>query len=288
MAQRPKRAPPKRRRSLRETGDHTRGAGTVRKQRICPIVAMGASAGGLEAFEKFLNHMPIDGGLAFVLVPHLDAHHKSAMTELLQRCTSMEVVEIADGMPAQPNRVHVIPPNGTLSIDRGVLRVTTPRGEMNTIDSFLRSLAEDQEENAIGVILSGSGSDGTLGIKAIKEHGGLTIAQASASSRFDSMPHSAVATGLVDIVLPVEDMPEKLVEYARYLAKGHDRPGAEALRADGRKHLAKLYAMLRAKTGNDFSRYKDSTFIRRVQRRMQVLQLSSVTAYVAALEKDPR
>src|SRR6266446_7874928 len=124
----------------------------------CPIVGMGASAGGLEAFEKFLGHAHPDSGMAYVMVPHLDARHRSAMTELLQRYTKMQVVEIADGMKAEPNRVHVIPPDGTLTIERGTLRVARPRGQGNTIDTFLRSLAEDQEEHAIGVILSGSGS----------------------------------------------------------------------------------------------------------------------------------
>ena len=257
-------------------------------QEVRPIVGLGASAGGLEAFEKFLGHMPPDSGMAYVMVPHLDARHRSAMTELLQRYTSMKVVEIADGMNAEPNRVHVIPPNGTLTIERGVLRVATPRDPGNTIDTFLRSLAEDQEGNAIGVILSGSGSDGTLGIKAIKEHGGLAVAQASTSSRFDSMPHSAVATGLVDFVLPAEDIPERLLAYARHLDATRDQRSAEVLREGGGKHLHKIYTLLRSKTGHDFSRYKDKTFIRRVQRRMQVVQLSSVPDYVELLRKDAR
>ncbi len=249
---------------------------------------MGASAGGLEAFEKFLGHMPPDSGMAYVMVPHLDARHRSAMTELLQRYTKMKVVEITDGMNAEPNRVHVIPPDGTLTIERGVLQVATPRGQGNTIDTFFRSLAEDQEENAIGVILSGSGSDGALGIKAIKEHGGLTVAQTSISSRFDSMPHSAVATGLVDLVLPVEEMPAKLVEHAQQLTLGRNQRSMEVLREGGGKHLHRIYALLRSKTGHDFSRYKDSTFIRRVQRRMQVVHLSSVPDYVGLLRKDAR
>ncbi|HKW54942.1 MAG TPA: chemotaxis protein CheB [Stellaceae bacterium] len=289
MAKRTSRRKPAARR--RKTGDAKEAArqpAPGRPRHVCPIVGMGASAGGLEAFEKFLSRMPPQSGLAFVLVPHLDARHKSAMTELLQRYTSMPVVEIADRMTVAPNRVHIIPPNGTLAIERGVLRVQTPRGPGNTIDAFFRSLAEDQEENAIGIILSGSGSDGTVGIKAIKEHGGLTVAQASLSSRFDSMPHSAVATGLVDLVLPVEDMPEKLVEYARYLGEIRERPGVEALREDGRKHLVKIYTLLRTKTGHDFSRYKDSTFVRRVQRRMQVLQIAAVTDYIELLRKDVR
>src|SRR6185437_12518266 len=253
-----------------------------------PIVAMGASAGGLEALERFLSRMPADSGLALVLVPHLDARHKSVMTELLQRYTHMPVVAISDGMAVEPNRVHVIPPNGTLTIERGMLRVTTPRGQGNTIDIFFHSLAEDQQENAIGVILSGSGSDGTLGIKAIKEHGGFTVAQASQSSRFESMPDSAVATGLVDCVLPVEDMPARLVEYARHLGEIRERQSVETLRGDGRKHLARIYTLLRSKTGHDFSRYKDSTFIRRVRRRMQIVEVTTLAAYVEALRKEAR
>jgi two-component system, chemotaxis family, CheB/CheR fusion protein len=249
---------------------------------------MGASAGGLEAFEKFLGHLPPDSGMAYVMVPHLDARHRSAMTELLQRYTKMKVVEITDGMDAEPNRVHVIPPDGTLTIEGGALRVARPRGQGNTIDAFFRSLAEDQEENAIGVILSGSGSDGTLGIKAIKEHGGLTVAQTSLSSRFDSMPDSAVATGLVDFVLPVEDMPAKLIDYVHHLSATRNKRSAEVLREGGSKHLLKIYTLLRSKTGHDFSRYKDSTFIRRVQCRMQVVHLSSVPDYIELLRKDPR
>ena len=292
MAQRAqkKRAPPRRRRRQAAAPPESKpaaaqdfgpGAG-------CPIVAMGASAGGLEAFERFLTRMPRDSGVALVLVPHLDARHKSAMTELLQRYTAMPVVEITDGMTAERNRVHIIPPNGTLTIERGVLRVETPRGQINTIDTFFRSLAEDQQENAIGVILSGSGSDGALGIKVIKEHGGLTLAQASLSSRFESMPDSAVATGLVDFVLPVEDMPAQLVEYAKHLAELRERHSVETLREDGRKHLVRIYTLLRSKTGHDFSRYKDSTFIRRVRRRMQIVQATTLPAYIEVLRKDPR
>src|SRR6185312_14319378 len=292
MAQRAqkKRAPPRRRRRQAAAPPESKPAATqdFGPGAGCPIVAMGASAGGLEAFERFLTRMPRDSGVALVLVPHLDARHKSAMTELLQRYTAMPVVEITDGMTAERNRVHIIPPNGTLTIERGVLRVETPRGQINTIDTFFRSLAEDQQENAIGVILSGSGSDGALGIKVIKEHGGLTLAQASLSSRFESMPDSAVATGLVDFVLPVEDMPAKLVEYAKHLAELRERHSVETLREDGRKHLVRIYALLRSKTGHDFSRYKDSTFIRRVRRRMQIVQATTLPAYIEVLRKDPR
>ena len=289
MAKRPstRKSRPRRRESVGRAKTNADAASQPERQ-SCPIVGMGASAGGLEAFEKFLGHLPPDSGMAYIMVPHLDARYRSAMTELLQRYTKMPVVEITDGMAAQPNRVHVIPPNGTLTIEGGVLRVATPRDQSNTIDTFFRSLAEDQQDNAIGVILSGSGSDGALGIKAIKEHGGIAVAQASASSRFDSMPHSAVATGLVDFVLPAEEIPEKLLSYIRHLDTARDQRSAEVLREGGRKHLLKIYTLLRTKTGHDFSRYKDSTFIRRVQRRMQVVHLSSVPDYVDLLRKDPR
>src|SRR5262245_10560096 len=152
----------------------------------CPVVALGASAGGLEAFQRFFSRMPADSGMAFVLVPHLDVHHKSAMVDLLKAYTNMPVVEIRDRVRVEPDRVHVIPPNATVSIEQGVLRTVTPRSRGMTIDDFFRSLAEDQGENAIGIILSGSGSDGTLGLKAMKEAGGLTFAQAAGGAPYDS------------------------------------------------------------------------------------------------------
>ncbi|MBV8535793.1 MAG: hypothetical protein JO128_09380, partial [Alphaproteobacteria bacterium] len=251
------------------------------------VVGMGASAGGLEAFEKFFSRMPADGGLAFVLVPHLDATHKSSMVELLRRYTSMRVTEIANDTKIAPNSVYIIPPNATLSMAGGRLRVAVPRSEPGTVDPFFRSLAEDQGDNAVGIVLSGSGSDGTAGIRAIKEYGGLTVAQAAESSRFGSMPHSAVATGLVDFVLPVEEIPERLMEYARHVAEHRDHKDG-GLGDNGRRHLVRIYTLLRRRTGHDFSRYKDSTFIRRVQRRMQVVQLASVEDYIRLLRKDPR
>lgn len=252
------------------------------------IVAMGASAGGLEAFDKFFSRMATDSGLAFILVPHLDARHKSAMAELVQRYTSMPVVEIADKTKISPNHVYVIPPDATLTIKQGQLRLTKPRQQPLTVDPFLRSLAEDQGENAIAVILSGSGSDGTIGVRDIKEHGGLAIAQAGTSSRFAGMPHSAVATGLVDFVLAVEAMPAKLVEYAQHLRRLRSRKLDEEFRKGARQHLIKLATLLRSRTGHDFSRYKDRTFLRRVQRRMQVVQASSVSDYLAVLRQNPQ
>ncbi len=251
------------------------------------VVGIGASAGGLEAFEKFFSRMPPDGGLALILVPHLDAKHKSSMVELLRRYTAMPVSEIVDDTKIVADHVYIIPPNATLTMAGGRLRLATPRDEPGTVDAFFRSLAEDQGDNAIAVVLSGSGSDGAVGVRVIKEHGGLTVAQAASSSRFDSMPHSAVATGLVDLVLPVEDMPDRIVEYARHIMDVRAEVG-QSFGDEARRNLVKIYTLLRRQTGHDFSQYKDSTFIRRVQRRMQVVQLSAVGDYIHLLRKDPR
>ncbi len=247
---------------------------------------MGASAGGLHAFQHFFSKTPADSGMAFVLVPHLDAHHKSAMVELLRSYTRMPVVEIADRARVEPDHVYVIPPNATLSIAHGTLHTMTPRSRGMTIDDFFGSLARDQGENAIGVVLSGSGSDGTVGLKAIKEAGGLTFAQAAESSAFDSMPRSAAASGSVDFILPVEDLPARLVEQVRHVAQLKKERKLDGFREEVRKNLAKIATLLRSKTGHDFTHYKEATCIRRVQRRMHVHQLTSVSDYLELLRKD--
>lgn len=248
---------------------------------------MGASAGGLEAFERFFLHMPSDSGMVFVVVPHLDTHHKSAMAELLARYTRMPVVEIADGMEAAADRIHVIPPNATLTMQGDRFRLESPRSNSSTIDSFFLSVAEQHGEDAAGIILSGSGSDGSAGLKAIKEAGGLTLAQAGETSRYDSMPRSAIATGLVDFILPVEEMPAQLIQHARDLSR-LKTDGVAPSRQQARRHLVKIFTLLRASTGHDFSQYKNSTFIRRVHRRMQAAQSASLADYVELLRQDPQ
>ncbi|MGL4960251.1 MAG: CheR family methyltransferase [Inquilinus sp.] len=248
---------------------------------------MGASAGGLEAFERFFMHMPPDSGMAFVLVPHLDAHHKSAMVELVARFTRMPVVQIEHGMTIAENRVHVIPPNTTLTMRGDIFHIEMPRSTASTIDSFFRSVAEQHGETAAGIILSGSGSDGSVGLKAVKEGGGLTLAQAGETSRYDSMPRSAIATGLVDFILPVEEMPAQLLQYAKGAAR-LKQEGTEPLRQEVRRNLVKIFTLLRTSTGHDFSQYKNNTFVRRVHRRMQVLQVATMADYVDLLRKDPQ
>ena len=201
-----------------------------------PIVGIGASAGGLEALEQFLRKVPQASGMAFVIVSHLDPTHKGIMHELLQRATTMDVFQVKDRMRIKPNCVYVIPPNTDMSILHGVLHLfepSTPRGLRLPIDFFLRSLAEDRQECSIGVILSGMGSDGTMGLRAIKEKMGVALVQDPLSAKFDSMPRSAIGAGLADIVAPAEDLPGKIIDYLK--ARPRHRQNGFTLRREGPK-----------------------------------------------------
>ena len=228
-----------------------------------PLSALGASAGGLEAFEQFFRHVPADSGMAFVLISHLDPSHASILTEILQRTTSMPVVEAQDQMQIAPNCVYVIPPNRDMTIFHGALQLSIPampHGQRMPIDAFLRSLAEDQSEKAIGIILSGTGTDGTLGLRAILGAGGITMAQEPTTAKFDGMPTSAIQAGYVTHVLPVEKMPEMLLSDARTLILQHIPPAAPELSG-----INRILMQLRTSTGHDFSLYKKSTINRRIQ-----------------------
>lgn len=255
------------------------------------VVALGASAGGLDAFKAFLANMPAKSGMALVLIQHLDPHHKSLLVELLSKQTEMPVVQAENGMAVAADRVFIIPPNAVLTIERGILRVATPappREQRRPIDTFFASLAADQKEKAVCVILSGSGSDGSHGLRVIKEHGGFSLAQAG----FDEtallgMPSSAAATGLVDEVIPVEQMPARLIAYAQHLGKVDGRKAPDGTLRDAEEHLAKICALLRTRLGHDFSEYKPNTLIRRIQRRMQVLHIESVPEYIERLRREP-
>lgn len=278
--------------SVGKSGQET-GASMVSPRRRPPslVVGIGASAGGLAAFKTFFDNMLADTGMAFVLVQHLDPDHKSLLVELLRPHSAMPVVEAQDHDPLAPNQVYVIPPNATLSLEGDVLRVATPspaREYRRPIDTFFASLAESQEDCAVGIILSGVGSDGSLGIKAIKEHGGFTLAQAEFDdTAMTGMPSSAAATGLVDRVASVESLPTKLLEHQAYLTKVEEQKGADGAREDVRGSLSAITAVLRRRLKHDFSGYKQNTLIRRIQRRMQVLQIESVTAYAEHLRKEP-
>ncbi len=255
------------------------------------IVGIGASAGGLAAFKSFLTNMPPDPGMGFVLVQHLAPDHKSLLVELLGANSPLPVITAVDGVTVKANCVHVIPPDATLTIKNGVLRLETPapaRQLRRPIDSFFVSLAEDQGECAVGIILSGVGSDGSLGIRAIKAHGGLTLAQAEFDHHaLSGMPHSAAATGMVDYVMAVEAMPDKLTDYHSHMHDVAVRKDGDGLRKDIRDHLTEVTELLRAGVKHDFSGYKESTLIRRLQRRMQVLQLNTIDAYIERMKGDP-
>ncbi|HEV8712904.1 MAG TPA: chemotaxis protein CheB [Candidatus Binatia bacterium] len=256
------------------------------------IVGLGASAGGLEAFEQFFAQMPPDSGLAFVLVQHLAPDHASLLPELLAKHTRMPVQQVQEETPVAPNHVYVIPPDASLTIDRGVLHVVSPpvepRGRRTLIDSFFRSLAEDQGEYAVCILFSGTGTDGTLGLNAVKEYGGMAMAQTPASTRYDSIVRSAIATGLVDHILPVEEMPAKLIEYVTHLTALRETNGPAGLHQEEMSHhLHTICGLLKRQTGHDFSQYKEGTLVRRLRRRMQALQLDAVDAYVALLRQEP-
>jgi chemotaxis methyl-accepting protein methylase/PAS domain-containing protein len=256
------------------------------------IVGIGASAGGLEALGQFFAQMPPNGGLAFVVVSHLDPTQKGMMPELLQRFTKMKVYQAEDGLKVAPNCVYVIPPNKDLSILHGTLQLLEPtasRGLRLPIDFFFKHLADDQKERSIAIILSGMGSDGTLGVSAIKEKLGMVMVQDIRSAKSDGMPRSAIGTGLVDYVAPVEELPAKLMDYvkhARMTATAPRKAGTQVEKTSGM--LQKIFVLLRAQTGHDFSFYKKSTIYRRVERRMTVHQIADMSLYVRYLQENPQ
>ena len=253
-----------------------------------PIIGIGASAGGLEAFELFFKTMPADSGMAFVLVPHLDPGHASMLSEILQRNTTMPVHEAQDQTKIQPNHVYIIPPAKDMAIFHGTINLSVPeqaRGLRLPIDSFFRSLAEDQGERAICVILSGSGSDGTLGLRAIHRAGGVSFVQEPSTAKYDGMPSSAVQSGLATYVLPVDKITEQLVTYVKTIADTGVPPVppvSAALSA-----MRRIMMLLRSRTGNDFSQYKQSTIRRRIDRRMVVHNLDDMDAYARYLQENP-
>lgn len=254
-----------------------------------PIVGIGASAGGLEALAQFLENVPAKSGMAYVIVQHLDPTQKGMMPELLQRATAMKVVQVADRTRVQPDCVYVIPPNSDMSLLHGTLHLFVPgepRGLRLPIDFFFRSLAEDQHERSVGVILSGMGSDGTLGLRAIKAKAGVVLVQDPASAKFDAMPRSAIAAGLADIVAPAEELPGKLLAYNRHLPRipTSDLPLEEKVQ----NAMEKIVILLRNHTGHDFSLYRRSTLHRRIERRMGIHQLTRISSYVRYVQENPQ
>lgn len=254
-----------------------------------PVVGLGASAGGLEAIEEFLKKVPDQCGAAFVIVQHLDPSHECVLPELLQRITAMPVVQVADQTPVRPNCVYVIPPNKDLSLLHGVLHLLEPagaRGLRLPIDFFFRSLAQDLREHSIGVILSGMGSDGTVGLRAIKEQGGVGLVQDPAAAKFPGMPRSAMDAGLGDIVAPAAELPARLLQYWVHRPRFARRDGPAE--DDTKSHLEKVVILLRNRTRHDFSLYKPNTLYRRIERRMGLHQIPRMATYVRYLRENPQ
>jgi len=250
----------------------------------CTVVGFGASAGGLEAFSEVLANMPLDSGLALVLVQHLDPTHQSILTDLLARATPLPVHEVEDGMRVASNRVYVIPPNTSMTIEQGVLRLGERGwGQVMPIDIFLRSLAEAEGSKAIGVILSGTASDGTLGLKAIKAEGGITFCQDPATAKYDGMPRSAIAAGCVDLMLSPKGIANELTRLVKhpYVSEVHL---AEPEQAE--PNLNEIVSLVRNVTGVDFTFYKDATIRRRILRRMALKKMTSTDKYVELLRQS--
>ncbi len=264
-------------------------AGPASSPSAIPVVGMGGSAGSLEAFKTFFTNMPADSGAAFVVIQHLAPTHESLLAEILAQHTPMRVVQARDALPVEPNCVYVIPPNQYLQSRGGVLYLTDPvthDGIRMPIDFFFRSLAGDRQERAICVLLSGAGSDGTLGVRAIRGSGGLSIAQDPQTAQFSDMPRSAVATGLVDFVLSPDRMPEVLLNYLRhpYVRGGESTAALEAEEKLG--DLQDILSLVLAQKGSDFRCYKKSAIVRRIERRMGLHRISDLARYYDLLRKD--
>jgi len=259
---------------------------TDQDSRLFPIVCIGASAGGLEALEQFFENVPDNSGLGYVVIQHLDPTQKGMLPELLQRITKMEVIQVKDRMQVQPNRVYVIPPNKSMSVLNGTLYLFDPvesRGLRLPIDFFLRSLADDQKELGVGVILSGMGSDGSMGCRLLKEKNGIVLVQEPINAKFDSMPRNVIDSVAVDIIAPANELPMKLLALLKYLPTI-----ATDLKVEikDQSALGKIIILLRNHTGNDFSLYKKNTVYRRIERRMSVHKIDKISAYVTFLQKN--
>lgn len=288
--------------ALKKSVSHAANTGNVRRakpvtrrspalRQSFPIVGIGASAGGLEAFTQLLGALPLDTGLAIVLVQHLDPKHESMLTALLSHATPLPIHEARDGMRLEANHVYVIPPNTNLAVLHGRLSLMPrieARGQHLPVDYFLRSLAADQKGRAIGVILSGTASDGTEGLRAIKAEGGMTFSQDEKSAKYNGMPHSAIAAGVVDFVLPPEGIARELARIGRhpYVALPVATKAEDVL-PESDEDLNKVFILLRSATGVDFSFYKPTTLKRRIARRMMLHKVESLANYIRFLKQTP-
>jgi two-component system, chemotaxis family, CheB/CheR fusion protein len=253
------------------------------------IVAIGASAGGLEALQVFFSHMPLQTGIGFVVIQHLSPDYKSLMDELLARHTDLRICKVENGMPVEPDTIYLIPPRKNMTIFHGklILEEQVQRNRVILpVDIFFRSLATDKEKKAIGVVLSGTGSDGTLGVRAIKGAGGMIMIQKESTAKFDGMPRSSIATGLSDFILAPEEMAEALINYVRH--PFNEKPDAiQAFTSPG-DSLAHVLHVLRDFSGIDFSFYKENTIVRRLERRLNINRIDSLEGYIHLLNNSEK
>lgn len=284
----PKAKPKRKRKTASAVAESDGPAGQSTGKVSFPVVAIGASAGGLEAFSQLLRALPQNSGMAFVLVQHLAPKHESALSELLGRATKIPVNEVQDGMAVRRDRAYVIPPNTNMAIRDGVLRLVqrTPTTQHLPIDYFFRSLAEEMGDQAIGAILSGTASDGTLGMRAIKAEGGITFAQDEQSAKYPDMPRNAIASGAVDFVLPPEGIARELVRIASHPYLRQVLPLGIAETLEPEDGLRKIFNLLRSAKHVDFSHYKPNTIKRRIKRRMVVHRLQNLDQYIALLQEN--
>lgn len=262
-----------------------------------PVVGIGASAGGLQALLKFFEHMPSDSGMAFVVIMHLSPKYTSAADRILQNVTKMPVIQVTSPVPVEKNHVYVIPPGKDLSMNDSYLRLGEPqrtRGDQVAIDLFFRTLADVHRSKAIGIVLSGAGADGSVGLARVKEQGGITLAQSPQDAEYDSMPNSAISTGAVDIVLPVVEMPQKLLEVVANLVniqipindpreENEPQIGPQISNRTNQLALRDILTLLLTRTGHNFKQYKTATILRRIERRMQVNSIPDMSSYATFL-----
>ena len=261
----------------------------LEEERDCPVVGIGASAGGVDALRRFFRHLPDEVGMAFVVVLHLSPDHESNLTEILQHETELPVQVATDECALEPDHVYVIPPQREMRVEGATLRLSARSSahRPDTIDALLGSLAEAYQGQAIGIILSGTGADGTLGLRSVKTYGGIAMVQAPADAEHAEMPRNALEAGVIDLVAPADELAERLVAYWQNARTIHLPDSEEALPPDEQTTLQKIFAELQARTGHDFSHYKRSTVLRRLERRLQVTDVDTLGAYLQVLRDQP-
>lgn len=256
-----------------------------------PVIGMGGSAGSFHAFEKFFLHMPMDSGMCFIIVMHLDKSHYINVADILQPVTSMKITEAEDGTRIEPDHIYIIPPGKDMGIHNGhllLMEASRYKGAHMSIDYFLQSLAEDQWNNAVAIIFSGMGADGETGVRMVKEKLGMAMVQEPSTAEYASMPNTAIKTNMVDYILPPEEMPGKLIQYLNHPAIRESHPDADfTLNHTNHTHLQKILMLLRSHTGHDFTLYKKSTIVRRIERRIAFHQLNDYVDYINCLRENP-